>query len=138
MLEWYHLLIIATGGIALGFLIGFFASKKKKSKPNQAVSDSVYEKKGVRYSNNSNILNGNAVNVTTNEGDRILECGSECRVRVGNYVQPGHYTILSTSENISTFNVRIGGLVREYAHGQAISLADGEIISPVSNSIILR
>ncbi|MDR0751406.1 MAG: hypothetical protein LBF12_02275 [Christensenellaceae bacterium] len=136
-MPWYWLLLIGTAGVFIGLLIGILIGKKKK-KTTPGSTDSVYVKNGVRYSTDSKIATNGAVNVTTNEGDRFLECGSQSRVRVGNYVEPGHYTILSTSENIASFNIRIGGLVREYSHGQAISLVDGDIISPVSNSIILR
>ena len=53
-------------------------------------------------------------------------------------VKPGKYTILSTQEGMPSVNIRIGHYVREYKHGSTIVLVEGEKITPVSSSIILR
>ena len=52
-------------------------------------------------------------------------------------IKPGKYTVLSAYSNEETFNIRIGGFVKEYKHGQEIVLADGDEICPTSTTIIL-
>ncbi|MDR2266348.1 MAG: hypothetical protein LBE09_02010 [Christensenellaceae bacterium] len=137
-----YLLYTIIGLIALSIIILIILRPKKdkrgKNKSTGTGSDEVYVSNGVRYTRDSSIYAENNINVTTVEGDRILQRGDSYRVDVGNYVAPGHYTLLSTAENAQTFNIRLSGFVREFSHGQTVSLATGDIISPVSNSIILR
>ena len=51
---------------------------------------------------------------------------------------PGTYTVLASNEENTKFNLRIGGVVREYTHGQKIVLSKGETITAVSHIVILR
>lgn len=51
---------------------------------------------------------------------------------------PGTYTVLATSDGTAAFKLRLGGLVREYKHGDTVVLGDGESICAVSCSVILR
>lgn len=59
-------------------------------------------------------------------------------MRLGGKIIPGKYTVLTGSENTDKFNLRIGGIVREYSHAEDIVLADGEEICAVSHAVILR
>ena len=51
---------------------------------------------------------------------------------------PGQYTVLSGADGVDAFNVRVGGFVRELHHGDTIVLGDGEEITAVSHTVVLR
>ena len=51
---------------------------------------------------------------------------------------PGQYTVLAGADGAEAFNVRVGGFVREFRHGDTIVLADGDEITAVSHTIVLR
>ena len=94
-------------------------------------------KKGVRYTTDERIEKDNETNVTYNEKDIILEVNREYVVGEGKML-PGTYTVLASNEDNVKFNLRIGGVVREYAHGQKIVLSKGQTITSVSHVVILR
>lgn len=95
-------------------------------------------KNGVRYSKNEKIVDGQAVNITHLEGDIVLSVNKTYKVEKNGKLLPGTYTVLAASEKTDTFKLRLGGLVREYKHGDTIVLGDGDEICAVSASVILR
>ena len=122
--------------VVLGIVMAIMVVKGNKSSNK---SDNVYTSKGVRYTKTSSEYKENGgVAITHREGDIILERGQVYKVAKGSYFMPGKYTMLSAGENAQKFNVRIGGVVREYSHATDIVLADGDEISAVSHTIILR
>ncbi len=94
-------------------------------------------KNGVRYTKDERIEKDNETNVTYNEKDIVLEVNKEFVVGENKFL-PGTYTVLASNENNTKFNLRVGGIVREYTHGQKIVLAKGDTISAVSHIVILR
>lgn len=94
-------------------------------------------KKGVRYTKDEKITSGGEVNVTFNEKDIVLESGKTYTVGKGKLL-PGTYTVLATTDDGYKFNIRLGGVVREYSHGDKIVLGNAQEITPLSHSIILR
>ena len=78
------------------------------------------------------------VNATYKPVDIILPQSTPRTVSTEGELKPGKYIILSTDENISTFNIRVGIYVREYRHNQEIVLAEGDTICAVSCNVILR
>ena len=94
---------------------------------------------GVRYTTDKNEFkeNGSAA-ITHLEDDFILERGVTFTARKGSKLVPGKYTILSAVEGVHSFNIRVGGLVREVRHASDIVLNDGDQICAVSHSAILR
>ncbi len=95
-------------------------------------------KKGVRYSTDERIEKNNEANITYNQKDFILEINKEYVVGEDKKLLPGTYTVLASNEENTKFNLRIGGVVREYTHGQKIVLSKGETITAVSHIVILR
>ena len=95
-------------------------------------------KKGVRYTTDELPEKDNKTNVTYNEKDIILEVNKEYVVGEDKKMLPGTYTVLASNETYNKFNLRIGGAVREYKHGQKIVLSKGETITAVSHIVILR
>lgn len=113
-----------------------FAVKTKKPK-NKA--DNVYTSHGVRYTRDSAEHKENGgIAVTHREGDIVLERGRVYRAVENSDFMPGKYTVLTTGEKTAKFNLRIGGIVREYSHATDIVLADGDEICAVSCAVILR
>lgn len=94
-------------------------------------------RKGVRYSTDERIEKNNEANITYNQKDIILEINKDYVVGEDKML-PGTYTVLASNEENTMFNLRIGGVVREYTHGQKIVLSKGETITAVSHIVILR
>ena len=95
-------------------------------------------KKGVRYTTDERVEKDNEANITYNQKDFILEINKEYVVGETKKLLPGTYTVLASNEENTKFNLRIGGVVREYTHGQKIVLSKGETITAVSHNVILR
>ena len=93
-------------------------------------------KNGVRYTTDEQIEKNNETNITYNENDFVLKVNE--KYVVGDHILPGTYTVLASNEKNSQFNLRIGGIVREYSHGQKIVLCKGDTIAAVSHIVILR
>ena len=68
----------------------------------------------------------------------MLPRGETFTAERGKKPMPGTYTVLAASENTPSFKLRVGGLVRTYAHGDTLVLAEGEEICAVSCAVILR
>lgn len=137
METWVIITFIALGVLFIGSIVALILMNKGR-KPKDTVDD-VKIVNGVRMTKDDKVLDANGnVKVSLNKGDILLERGKEYTCQRNGQIMPGKYTVLSTDENTKTFNIRIGGLVREYEHFSSIVLLDGDKISAVSNSVILR
>jgi len=94
-------------------------------------------KNGVRYTTDEVINKDSKSNITYNEKDILLEVGQEYVVG-DKPMLPGTYFVLATNETYDKFNLRVGGFVREYKHGEKIVLKKGDKITAVSHAVILR
>lgn len=134
--------LVAAGCLIAAIWLSSRDKNKKKSPPppvratDDEPDDKVTVTDGVRYSDSSAPAAGKN-KVTYALGDRVLVRGRTVTVKKGGEVIPGKYTLLS-AEGADSFNVRYGGVVREFRHGDHIVLAEGEDLTPVSGSIILR
>ena len=131
---------IIIGSVVLVALIGIIvgAIVKKKKLTKHAV-DKVVVKDNVRYTKDQNVVkdNGN-MNITHNMGDIILAPTKKLTATKSGKFKPGKYTVLSADGSAEKFNVRIGGLVRELKHNSQIVVDEGDVITSVSHTIILR
>ncbi len=124
-------LVIAT------LVILIFMLTKNGAKLKRA--DKVKVKDGVRYSVVDNIKDDkNNVHITYQEGDFNLVKGKTYTAVKNGSLMPGKYTILSSSQAQEKYNIRFGGLVREYSHGETIVIAEDDTICSVSHSLVLR
>lgn len=112
--------------------------KVKRLKSGEEKVDKVIVKNGVRYTKSEVVEDSGADKVTHNKGDFILSRGEEYTVRKNGDLMPGKYTILSSDDKGERFYIRIGGFVREYTHNTPVVLSEGDVISAVSNTVILR
>lgn len=138
----YIEIIAIVLAIAVAILLSVIIILSIKLKMNKIESDKIGKVKiidGKRYTESeTTVKNGNNVAVTHNEGDIILARGKLFKVGKNEVLLPGKYTILSGGDNADTYNIRIGGFVREYKHNADIVLAEGEEICAVSHTVILR
>lgn len=128
---------VLTAGLAIA--VGVLGYKLAKINDATAKADNVKIVDGVRYTTDKQeFAPDGGIAVTHREGDVMLERGVTYKVRKDGKIIPGKYTVLSGSEGTKAFNLRVGGLVREYRHASDIVLAEGEEISAVSHPVILR
>ncbi len=137
---WSEILLICVCALFLVIIIAWLVIKKKSTDEEKDNKVSKYEViDGVRYSKDEEVLkNDGSAKVTLNNGDIILERGKEYTVGEKGDLLAGKYTILLADENISSVNMRIGGIVREYKHFTSVVLTEGDKISAVSANVILR
>ena len=95
-------------------------------------------KKGVRYTVDQTVVDeeGN-MNVSFGQNDIVLKPRKTVKVGKGG-IKPGKYTVLGTHADEDKFNIRVSGYVKEYKHNEEIVLADGDEITAVSTTVILR
>ena len=137
METWLIITFAALGIVFIGSIVLLIVMNRKPK--NRDSVDDVKIVNGVRMTKDNKVLDANGdVKVSLNKGDILLERGKEYTCQRNGTIMPGKYTVLSTDENTKTFNIRLGGLVREYEHFSSIVLLDGDKISAVSHSVILR
>ena len=122
----------------LGSVIGTIKKAKIRAEEKTREVDEVVVKHGVRYTPDATIVDekGND-NITYIQGDIIIKPRNKMHVGKGG-IKPGKWTVLSSNDATSVFNIRIGNYVQEYKHGQEIVLSEGDEICPTSTTIILR
>ena len=132
-MEKYFLIGLAAAVVILFITVLVLARQNKLLKFGR-----VKIKKGVRYTTDERVEKDNEANITYNQKDFILEINKDYVVGETKKLLPGTYTVLASNEENTKFNLRIGGVVREYKHGQKIVLSKGETITAVSHIVILR
>ena len=98
-----------------------------------AVATVRYVVDGVRYAEEPSVKK-----VSHREGDYVLAVDKTVKAEKDGELLPGQYTVLSGADGVDAFNVRVGGFVRELHHGDTIVLGDGEEITAVSHTAVLR
>ncbi|MDR0854756.1 MAG: hypothetical protein LBN25_00115 [Christensenellaceae bacterium] len=89
---------VAVLAVAVAVLCVLFVKAQKKSKGQTSLkADTVYVKKGERYSVNDKIFDENGeANATHREGDFVLSVNTEYTVGDKGGILPGHYSILTS------------------------------------------
>ena len=139
----YQIFCIILVGICVLLLVVFGFVNRKYTKLLNALKDrevdDVNIKKGVRYTVDQTVVDENGeMNVSYGQGDIVLNQGKTEVVGVKNKVKPGKYTMLSAKDEDEKFNLRVGAYVKEYKHNQKIVLAEGQEITAVNCTVILR
>lgn len=135
--------------LVIGILAGVFAvilivlsvklhAVKKKAESGETHAEKIKIVKGVRYSEEDAITDNEGMNVTHTPNDFILVRNEVYRAERGGKLLPGMYTALSTNGGDRNFKLRIGGLVKNFVHGDSVVLGEGEEICAVSATVILR
>ena len=134
--------IILLGVCVLMFIVFGFVNRKYTKLLNALKDrevDDVNVKKGVRYTVDQTVVDENGeMNVSFGSNDVVLQQNVTEVVGVKNRVKPGKYTMLSAKDEDNTFNLRVGAYVKEYKHNTKIVLAEGQEITAVNCTVILR
>ena len=126
-------------GILIAGIIKMRKNKKIQAEIESREVEDVTIKKGIRYTDDMTIVTSDGeTNLSYGKGDCLLKQNETYVAARNGYVHPGKYTILTTNDDETSFNIRVGVYVREYKHGQEIVLAEGEEITAVSSDVILR
>lgn len=139
----FEVVCIILGVVVVLMLVAFIAVGKKYSKLLRGMKerevDDVNIKKGVRYTIDQTVVDeeGN-MNVSYGQSDVILGEGQTYKVEKGGQVKPGKYVVLGTHKDETKFNIRVGNYVKEYKHNEEIVLAEGQEVTVVSGTVILR
>lgn len=142
-MDTFQLLCIILGGIVVILLVLFLFVNHKYSKTMKAMKnrevDNVVIKDNVRLTVDQTIRTQDGeVNVSLSKNDILLEQSVTYTAAKESDLKPGKYAVLSTHDGEEEFNIRIGKYVKNYKHGDSIVLHEGQEITPVSTSVILR
>lgn len=132
------LVVLLVVLVVLGVKLRKVSKQLEKVKVRETDADSVKVVDGVRYSEDTAVAEDGVINVSHLEGDVVLQCGKTYRAKKGGELLPGVYTLLSGAGSEGAFKLRIGGLVRNFRHGDEVVLGEGEEICAVSATIVLR
>lgn len=138
-MSWSEIALICVSVVLVLVVICWIASANRKKRVGTDEISKTYVKNGVKYTKNDiAVKEDGSLNVTLKETDVVLEMGKKYTCKKKNGIMPGKYTVLSADENSKKFNIRVGKLVREYKHLSSIVLAEGDEVSAVSQTVILR
>lgn len=138
----FEIVSIILGVVLVLVLVMFAFINRKYTKLLKGMKerevDAVNVKKGVRYTIDQTVVDeeGN-MNVSFGQNDIVLKPRKTVKVGKGG-IKPGKYTVLGTHADEDKFNIRVSGYVKEYKHNEEIVLADGDEITAVSTTVILR
>lgn len=124
--------------IALLLLALKLRSIKKQAESGEERAAKVKIVGGVRYSEDDAIADEEGMNVTHLPNDFILARNEVYRAEKGGKLLPGVYTALSANGGDRNFKLRVGGLVKNFVHGDEVVLGEGEEVCAVSATVILR
>ncbi len=133
--------LLVAAVLLMAFAVAILViAKKVKSAPAKKEEEKEEEKEekikvvdGVRYAEEPSVKK-----VSHREGDYVLAVDKTVKAEKDGELLPGQYTVLSGADGVDAFNVRVGGFVRELHHGDTIVLGDGEEITAVSHTVVLR
>lgn len=135
-MSWSEIALICETTLLIVFLIYFLIHKFKKK--NDVIADQNEEIEivnGVRYKKTADEQNQN---LALKKGDQILKRGKYYQVGEGLDVLAGTYTLLVADGDVTSVNIKISGLVKEFKHGSTLILAEGDNLEPLSSNIVLR
>ncbi len=135
-MSWSEIALICETTLLIVLLIYFLIHKFKKKKDVIADQNEEIEiVNGVRYKKTTDEQNQN---LALKKGDQILKRGKYYQVGEGLDVLAGTYTLLVADGDVTSVNIKIGGLVKEFKHGSTLILAEGDNLEPLSSNIVLR
>ncbi len=139
----FEIVSIILGVVLVLVLVMFAFINRKYTKLLKGLKEREVEdvnvKKGVRYTIDQTVVDeeGN-MNVSFGQGDIVLKPRKTLKVGKDGDIKAGKYTVLGTHADEDKFNIRVGGYVKEYKHNEKIVLADGDEVTAVSGTVILR
>ena len=135
-MSWSEIALICETTLLIVLLIYFLIHKFKNK--NDVIADQNEEIEivnGVRYKKTADEQNQN---LALKKGDQILKRGKQYKVGEGLDILAGTYTLLVADGDVTSVNIKISGLVKEFKHGSTLILAEGDNLEPLSSNIVLR
>lgn len=139
-----EIIYIVLGVCVLVYILLFVVLKVHNKKEN-IKKTGIDEKGGVRYTvedapvvKEDEVTGELEANVTLDRKDIVLKRGFKYVVGENNKIKQGKYTLLTTEEGINEFNIRRNNYVRSYEHNSSVILTDGDELTPINISVILR
>ncbi len=134
------IIIAAAAVVVIAIIIIAVVAAKKKNKKEEGVkAEEVVLIDGVRYTKDDDIEKADgSAKISHAQGDIVLAVGETKTASKEGPLFPGRYTVLASSEGDVKFNLRVGGFVREFSHGDGVILAENDEITAVSHAVILR
>lgn len=132
-------LYCALIGGALGAICGGVAAiaAAKKRKTDAAKPSDEAAQRDVQPSETANGAQENAIEEAITADYLVMSRNVIYSVGLDGKLNVGRYVVKNADDASAKFNMRVNGLVREYANGDVITLADGDTVSPVSGSVII-
>ena len=113
-------------------------NKKAELKEN-SFSTEVEIKNDVRYTQGDAVeTKEGEINVSLQQEDLIITINKTYIVGKKNKIIPGKYTLLSVNDSVTNFSIKINGIVSTFSHGCNMVFAEGDIVCPTSQNVILR
>ena len=141
-METYEIILLCLGGLLMITIVTIAVLALRNKRLHDGQGDRAEDIKivdGVRYSRSDVIIDKNGGSkISLCEGDFVLAQGTTVRAETDGDFLPGTYTVLSASEAVPVFKLRLGGYVREYKHGDVVVVGDGERVTAVSCTVIFR
>lgn len=131
-------ILLAIFVIALIVLSVKLHKISKRAEAGEQRADKVKVVKGVRYSTDDVVSDNDGMSISHVPGDFILVRNEVYRAERGGALMPGVYTALSANGADRNFKLRVGGLVKNFVHDDEVVIGEGEEISAVSATVILR
>ena len=114
-------------------------AKKQIALEEKSFSTEVKVKNDVRYTEGNSVETKEGdVNVSYQQKDLVLNINKTYIVGKKNKIMPGKYTLLSVNDGVTSFSMRVNGIVSTFSHGCNMVFAEGDIVCPTSQNIILR
>jgi hypothetical protein len=139
-----EIVAITLGASALVYIL-LFVVLKKHNKKEHIQKTGIDEKKGIRYTvedtpvvKQDEVTGETEANVTLERKDIVLKRGFRYVVGENNKIKEGKYTLLTTEEGVDEFNIRRNGYVRSYEHDSNVILTNGDELTAINISVILR
>jgi hypothetical protein len=130
-LTFNEIIYVVLGASALVYILLFVVLKVEKGGIRFTVADTPVIKK-------DEVTGELEANVTLERQDIVLKRGFKYVVGANNKIKEGKYTLLTTEEAINEFNIRRNGYVRSYEHNSNVILTEGDEITSINISVILR
>lgn len=125
---WAVLVCAALGLIAL---VAYVVTSARKGKKGDSPIDAVSTEEDELPVETDETNDYPSVTELVMSRNVIYSAGVEGNFKAGKYIME------SADDSTAKFNVRVNGLVREYEGGDAVTLTDGDTISPVSGAVII-
>lgn len=125
------LLVVVCGAVCLTVAVVSVVRNKKRNNSKNGQTD------GQQVEQQDTLAQEQAYLEVNDNGQLVMTRNVIYSVGLNGKIRAGKYVLKNADESDGKFNVRFNGLVKEYANGVVLTLADGDTLSSVSGSVVL-